>query len=273
MSSNHEAPGGQAARKRVLRKIEKIEPQATLTAPVELSPPPAARERDEAPRPVRSAISAPTLRTPLPSEPGIVGHYPSVPPVSASVPPPEPLQGAGAAQPARRSAWRSAVVGAGAGLLIVAAFVTGARVSLHRASTTAAASPGALPAPRAIVAAPAPPRAAAPALPVVQAPATATQPAMPALMPLVQADQLPIARPAHHWGPPKHGAKAAPADVAAAAPVASAAGTDDTDDDTDETDEGAASMTPVIPQAAPPPVDPLVKAVQSDIDEDEASHR
>jgi hypothetical protein len=53
--------------------------------------------------------------------------------------------------------------------------------------------------------------------------------------------------------------------AAAAAPIAGKASSNDEAPQ----DDGASSLVPVIPQSAPPPADPLIQAVQHDIEEEE----
>ncbi len=98
------------------------------------------------------------------------------------------------------------------------------------------------------------------------------------LMPTVSASDLPRARPTGHGrykarmtGPAAAtgtaaaaGAEAAP--VAVTAPAAATASAAAPADTAAAPEDSAASLVPVIPSAAPPPADPLVKAVQDDIE-------
>jgi hypothetical protein len=81
------------------------------------------------------------------------------------------------------------------------------------------------------------------------------------------ATQAPKARTPLYRAPPP-----TPKSVGVAGTAPAAAGSEITkagaNDETPQ-DDGASSLVPVIPQSAPPPADPLIQAVQHDIEEEE----
>jgi len=215
-----------------------------------------------------SASTRPSEPSPAPG-----GTYTSVAPVVATVITPLPTT-LDPPPPTRRSTLKGVVFGATLGLAIVAAFVAGTRLAM-RAQVASSASP--------------PAAAGGPPAQGQQTPvAMAQQPAAPATQdapPLVAATQLPVAPAApkrghRAWKPaPKTAADveatpilmassgpAVPAAPGAPAPSAAAA--------EPASDDSATSLIPVIPAAtAAAPVDPFVKAVQTDIEEDTSKHR
>jgi hypothetical protein len=260
---------GQPGKRRVLRKIEPAGATGTMRPPPRLSEP----DRDELPLPLqrpatpRAPVTSAIARPSEPPSPAPGGTYTSVAPVVATVitplgttldPPP----------PQRRSSLKGIVVGATLGLAIVASFVAGTRLAMRaQAPTPPAAAAQAQPQPASPVTQP----AAAPA------PVAATDGP-----PVVAATQLPVApappkRGHHAWkSAPKPAAPAdgepGASDVATAPKSPPAPSSAPSAEPAPE--DSAASLVPVIPAAtAPPPVDPFVKAVQTDIDEDTSKHR
>jgi hypothetical protein len=164
---------------------------------------------------------------------------------------------------------RSVVVGAALGLAIVGIFVVGTRLALQFSRQPSAAAQ-----------VPSEPTALVPAQSAQPQPmpaTTATGLADSAGVPVLAASELPVAhlpktRGHRNWkgakGAPTVVASAASTEPAAPAPSASAAQASEPDPD-----DSAQSLVPVIPAASAPPVDPFVKAVQSDIDEENSKHR
>jgi hypothetical protein len=197
--------------------------------------------------------------------------YESVAPVTATViTPPFNTTLAPSPTPSRGSL-RSVVVGAVLGLAIVGVFVVGTRLALQFSRQPSAAA--------GVPSQPAPTVPAQTAQPQPMLATTATSLADSAGVPVLAASDLPVARPPRARGHRNwKGAKGAPAVVASAAstepaapapaPSASAAQASEPDPD-----DSAPSLVPVIPAASAPPVDPFVKAVQSDIDEENSKHR
>jgi len=272
MPSNRDSSRpGQPGKRRVLRKIEPAGATSTIPPPAlpsSLGEPdrdelPLPLQRPATPRaPVTSAIARPSESSPPPG-----GTYTSVAPVVATVITPlgttlDPLP-----QP-RRSSLKGVIVGASLGLAIVASFVAGTRLAMRAQA----------PSPPAAAAAQGPTQPTAPVTLPTAGPAPLAATDVP---PVVAATQLPVTPPPpkrgrHAWkSVPKAAAQAegepGPGEVASApkAPAPSAApASDPAPEDT------ATSLVPVIPTAtAPPPVDPFVKAVQTDIDEDTSKHR
>ena len=154
MSSTHdseptERPSG-SPRRRVLRKVPR-----TAALP-EVRPP--ARRSEHSVSVLASVLAAglgegaqvePAARgaaaicPPAPerllSSPGNHGSHASMPPVTATLPPPSPPYALPSDVAPRASSWRGIVVGAAAGLTLVAAFVVGARVAHTRATVPASA--------------------------------------------------------------------------------------------------------------------------------------
>ncbi len=286
MPSNHDSGrAGQPGKRRVLRKIESAsaKPGASAAAAgVTMRPPPrlSQPEPDEIPLPLQrpatprppaaAAIARPAEPlSPASTPPG--GTYTSVPPVVATVITPlgttlDPPA------PTRRSTVRGVVVGACLGLTIVAAFVAGTRMALRAQAGTGPAAAAGMPAQT-------PPHAQ----PQTAAATPVQPPAAVSIgdgLPVVAASQLPLAPPVpkrghRAWKPVAKGAsQVEPAEGAstsgAVAPPAASAGAaaEPASDDT------ATSLVPVIPAATvAAPVDPFVKAVQTDIDEDNSKHR
>jgi hypothetical protein len=258
---------GQPGKRRVLRKIEPAGATPTIRPPPRLSEPdaeevPLPLQRPATPRPLVSSAMARPSEPPSPP-PG--GTYTSVAPVVATVitplgttldPPPPP----------RRSTVKGIVVGAVLGLAIVTSFVAGTRMALRAQAVTPSAA-----------AAPVQAQPLTPAATATRAPALAATQDTP---PVVAATQLPVAPPApkhghRGWKPvPKAAAQVDPAEATSSAPAATATPASSAAAAEPAPDDSAASLIPVIPAAtAAPPVDPFVKAVQTDIDEDTSKHR
>jgi hypothetical protein len=255
----------QPGKRRVLRKIEPTSGASTMRPPPRASVPAADELVVPLQRPARTAVAT------APPAPTVA--YESVAPVTATVitppfnttlaPPPSPSRGS----------LRSVVVGAVLGLAIVGVFVVGTRLALQFSRQPSAAAQ--------VPSQPAPIVPAQTSQPQ-QVPATAaTGLADSAGVPVLAASELPVARPPRGRGHRSwKGAKGAPTVVASAAsaeppapapapaPSASAAQASEPDPD-----DSAPSLVPVIPAASAPPVDPFVKAVQSDIDEENSKHR
>jgi predicted lipid-binding transport protein (Tim44 family) len=198
------------------------------------------------------------IATPEPPPPATA--YGSLPPVAASAPPP---------RPERSSSMRGVVFGSLLGLAIVGAFVAGAR--LAQRPTTALATQ-----PMRVLPEPSPP----PAAPVHEEP-VATEASSPPSAPDFAVSVVSAAPGSRHARAKTHAAATqapAPSATAVVAPSgveppvptavepsvptavasASAAAPDDT----------GPSLVPVIPASTPAEGDPLVKAVQKDIEED-----
>lgn len=211
--------------------------------------------------------------------------YESVAPVVASVVTPLPVTAEARPEAVPPSRLRVASIGAIVGLLLVGAFVTGTRLAFRArhpdAPTSAAAQANPQP-PQAAVPA-SPPAAAARAIPAAVAPAGA---APASTVPVYDANELPTARVVRRALPPRSRPRAAPSPVdpstpvevtaaapasASPAPAVAAPAAAVASDSTAETE--APSLVPVIPDAPAPTVDSLVKAVQTDIEEDESAKR
>jgi hypothetical protein len=218
---------------------------------------------------------------PVPPARAIAQSHSSVPPMVATVITPistvlDPPVGVRLA-----ASWRGVLGGATLGLAIVTAFVVGAHLVHSSGSHPPAAAETAQPTTPAIAAqrvtspAVAPPETtnAAPVLPVIAATSLPTaaqpvrrapraaQPASPAAPPA--AAQPAAVASAEPSSPPP---TPTPTAAAAATPAASTASAQPPPDDS------AQSLVPVIP-ASTAVVDPLVKAVQDDIDEEQSAHR
>lgn len=265
MPSTHDAPDrrvpARPSRRRVLRKIDEGHggPLATLRPPPPSpGPSPAARFEPRAAgapaaslgrshvSPAMHAPQPPPMHTLEPSPPAVGVAYASVPPVVATVPPGSPLDALGGPREPARGSFRGVFIGAALGLAIVGMFVAGTRLG----GRAAVAPP--------LAAAAAVQPAAQPQLvtPGVETPAAR----MTAdVLPTIAATQLPPARPLRAARPGKVAAATA---RPAPAPEAVEKAPDPAADDS------AASLVPVIPVTPAPTVDPFVKAVQSDIDED-----
>jgi hypothetical protein len=188
----------------------------------------------------------------------------SVPPVVASVITPlGTVLDTPSLRPAHSSI-KGVYVGTVLGLAIVGAVILGAQIAHRSSSTASAAAPM-------LTEAPAPP-------PPVAATTVATEPPTPP--PALAATALPAVSPTVE--PVKHpGAQKAPRTAALVAqavtpksaplPVAPAASTAPPAPPAEASDESAQSLIPVIPPSTPV-VDPLVKAVQQDIQEDQQAH-
>jgi hypothetical protein len=251
----------QPGKRRVLRKIEPTVGISTMR------PPPRAS------LPAPEELAAPLQHPAPPSLPvAVKAAYESVAPVTATVITP-PFNTTLAPPPPRsRGSLRSVVVGAVLGLAIVGVFVVGTRLALQFSRQPSAAAQ--------VPSQPAPVVPAQTTQPRQTPATTATALADSAGVPVLAASELPVARPptarGHRSG---KGAKGAPAVVASAtstepaaapAPVPSASAAQASEPDPDDS---APSLVPVIPAASAPPVDPFVKAVQSDIDEENSKHR
>jgi len=283
MPSNHDAGRpGQPAKRRVLRKIEPAPGTATMRPPPRSSIPSIPAPEEQAGRPLPPARTAPTTAsvvTPLPAPRVSVSPspapaatngvaYESVAPVTATVitppfnttlaPPPSPARGS----------LRSVVIGAALGLAIVGIFVAGTRLALRAHTPPAAAAQ--LPSQPAPIVPAQPPQAQQ-----VSATTATSLAALPGV-PVMAASELPLAHPAktrghRAWKATRGAPQAAPsaaAEPAVPGPSASAAQAPEPDPD-----DSAPSLVPVIPAASAPPVDPFVKAVQSDIDEENSKRR
>jgi hypothetical protein len=222
---------------------------------------------------MRSAIAppvAPFSSPPPPPAPPVA--YESVAPVTATViTPPFNTTLAPLATAKPQGSLRGVLVGAVLGLAIVGAFVAGTRLALRNASTSPAAAAAQLPAA---------PVVATPALVSQEQPEPATT--LPGgEVPVIAATQLPLAplpKKHHGWkrapktapqpSPDSSVATGALAPIPPSAPaVATASAAQVAESDTDDS---APSLVPVIPAAsAPPPVDPLLKAIQTAVDEDD----
>jgi hypothetical protein len=236
--------------------VEDAEEPVTVVEPIASPKPPPAYAAPAPPPPARPTTQSHS------SVPPMVATV--VTPLSTVLDPP-PRGGLGLA-----ASWKGVLGGASLGLVIVTAFVVGAR--LAHPSTAPAAAGGAQPATMAVVpqgesspavASPQPTTTAA-ALPVVAATAlpAAAQPARKGAPRAAQPPSTPAAAPA-----PAKAAAVATTETAAptAAPAASTASAQPAPDDS------AQSLVPVIP-ASTAVVDPLVKAVQDDIKEEQAAH-
>jgi len=160
------------------------------------------------------------------------------------------------------SSWRGVVMGTVLGLAIVGAFVAGARLA-HRSTVPAgeAAPPAAAIAPPAATTVP--PAQAAPSPPPAAPPAV-QEPGPPA----IAATLLPTVKPPRSVKAAKPlAAKLATTPPAASAPVQAVA----VESPDPAPADSAPSLVPVIPPAPKPTVDPFVRAVQQDIQEDQSS--
>jgi hypothetical protein len=231
------------------------------------------------PAPAVEMADEPAVVSPAPKPP-VKATYSSMPPavVATVLTPLETVLDAPGKSRAA-SSWKGVIGGTVLGLAIVGAFVLGARLSQSPPVSPAAAAAG-----------PAPPTATglSTAAKVAAQPAPAPAPTkVDPSPPIIAATALPIAAPPVRWNPPVAPARTAPSPAAnvpksnvavatqpatatsapAAAPAASAAQTEPTPED------NAASLVPVIPASAPPVVDPLVKAVKDDIEEEQQARR
>jgi hypothetical protein len=240
MSSTYDSDRPGPAKRRVLRKIDA---RAAIAAPPPAAPP----QQEQVRARTRAAIAPPAPAPPAASS----SAHTSVPPVVSTVVTPLATYQDGLPDLRPSSSWRGVVVGATLGLAIVGLFVAGTRLA-HR--TAATASP-----PAAAVDIPAPVPASAPlaAQPVVEAPVAP---------PAIAATMLPTVKPPHPVKAvaAKPGVAKATLAIAPAPPgEASAPAPEDT----------APSLVPVIPPAPKPTVDPFVRAVQQDIQEDQSQGR
>lgn len=250
----------QPGKRRVLRKIEpavgtstmRPPPRASLPAPEELAAP---LQRPISPSPLPVAVKAVAYESVAPVTATVI-----TPPFNTTLAPPPPVP---------RGSLRSVVVGAVLGLAIVGVFVVGTRLALQFSRQPSAAAE--------VPSQPAPIVPEQTSQPRPMPATTATGLADSAGVPVLAASELPVARPPRARGHRSwKGTKGAPAVVAsvastepaAPAPSASAAQASEPDPD-----DSAPSLVPVIPAASAPPVDPFVKAVQSDIDEENSKHR
>jgi hypothetical protein len=263
----------------VLRKIGQPTPLPELTTP------PAPFESTPLPAPPPPASAAQSTRPPA-------HNSPSVPPVVATVITPlstvldAPRVGRGSS-----SLWKGIVGGAALGLAVVGVVVIGARAVQRGESHAGAAAPPAAVASALQGVASRPAQPAAPPLGTIPA---STDPGPP----VIAATALPLA-PAARWNPPVGPAhpgsmappgvkpvsaapavaavvpppaalepSPSPASTSVSPPPAASAASEPAPEDT------AASLVPVLPPSAPPVVDPLVQAVQTDIaEEQKAKHR
>jgi hypothetical protein len=178
----------------------------------------------------------------------------------------------------RPSSVRGVVWGATLGLLIVGAFVAGTRMAASHATAAAAAPAGsANPA-----GAPAQPSTGVLAVAVPSAPAQPIAAPSGGLAlvspPSIDANLLPVAKRPRLYlrtGHPKPAsAKPAQAQTLTAPPPATPVAQEETAQASDPApDDSAPSLIPVIPAAPKPTVDPFVRAVQQDIQEDESQGR
>lgn len=263
-------------KRRVLRKIERAgatstmrpPPRASVPEPEELALPlnrPARPRRSTspavAPPPTAPRTSASSGSSPLPTvaAPGVA--YESVAPVTATVITPPFNTTLAPAAPRSGGPLRGVIVGATLGLAIVGVFVVGTRLAVRSAPAAADQGPS-QPAATA-------PRQAPQPQPVLATSATAES------VPLVAATQLPLApapktRGHRAWKTAKGAPQVAASATATASAAPSASGAQSPEPDPDDS---AQSLVPVIPAASAPPVDPFVKAVQTDIDEDSSKRR
>jgi len=219
--------------------------------------------------------------TPLPAPRPTQTTYGSLPPVSATVITPLSTVLGAPGEESASSRWKGVVGGTVVGLALVSAFIIGARLS--QSSIRSSAAGQIAPATSPVVTAPLEPvtvGAVAPVSQPVAAPAHTVD-----TLPVVAATALPVAPPPVRWNPPVSGprsvglpAPAAKAPVASvdspppAAPAVSAPAAASATQ-ADAPPEETQSLVPVIPPSAPPEADPLVKAVQSDIEEEQARRK
>jgi hypothetical protein len=207
----------------------------------------------------------------LPSEARLTPHSQtqvSFPPVvAASERPP----GMGPSGSTSTSSTRAVVMGAAVGFAIVAGLVLVTRIAhIAQPSTASSVEPpvavvvsAPMPAPSAL---PPPIVVAVTALPTLAPRAGATLPGHPSGVNGATGFKAPPKAHAPSYAPAKSSAGAAAVDsgVTVAASAAAAASGEASPDDT-------GSLVPVIPPSSAPEVDPLVKAVQHDIEEEEHS--
>jgi hypothetical protein len=198
--------------------------------------------------------------------------YTSVPPVVATVPSPPPISLAAPRHPPR-GPFRGVVFGAVLGLAIVGAFVAGTRLALRAAAKQPVASAVGVP----LEVQPPTVTAVAAAQPQSDSPPSPLPAMTEDVVPTIAATQLPPARQAPRSrmagkvaGTPRPapaGQATAPTPVEKPQTVAAVAASGAPSSEP-VADYGAVSLVPVIPASPAPAVDPFVKAVQSDIEED-----
>jgi len=188
----------------------------------------------------------------------------SAPPVVSTVATPLATYQDSLADAPSGSSWRGVVMGTVLGLAIVSAFVAGARLA-HRSTVAAgeAAPPAAAIAPPP-AATTVPPAQTAPSPPPAAPPAV-QEPGPPA----IAATLLPTVKPPRSV----KAAKPVAAKLATTPPPAASAPVQATAVESPDPApaDSAPSLLPVIPPAPKPTVDPFVRAVQQDIQEDQSS--
>lgn len=266
----------------VLDEDDQDEPATIIEAtPVPAAPP--------LPRPSIERFAQADVAPPLPPPRPVAQSHTSVPPMVATVITPLPTVLDAPRSSRLSSSWKGVIGGTVLGLGIVTVFVVGARIAGSPARPAAAAAQQA-PAPveTAVTFAPQAPVAPQVAVPPVQtgAPAATATAASTAgtAVPVIAATALPPAAPARPVTattavartPPPAAAVPVVAPVAqkaaaapSAAPAASAASTAEAQA---APEDSAPSLVPVLPPSAPAVVDPLVKAVQDDIKEEQGAH-
>jgi hypothetical protein len=287
--TTHDPGANRPARRLVLRKIAQPGPLPTVTPPpvrAKMNTPLPTEGVTEVvtrsdtitpPKPVETVAAPPPLlpvEEPLPLVRPKLRTYGSLPPMVASIaplPPPAVDLQRKARSPA---SWKGIGIGTVLGLAMVATFVVGTRLVKTAPSPSAGApiqpvaTASLLPTADTAKAgldttkstpteALQPPPVVATALPAPSAPAVGSQAgtAHPGMTSGASTARTLVAR----------GVTAAPAPISTSAPPAASGSQEPAPQDS------AQSLVPVIPASAPPPGDPLVKAVQLDIEEEQQS--